>query len=173
MGVVIGTFLLLIHAIAFLQKDCSKRIQKFPRSRTWGTALLLIATAWTFLLVRKMDLGEFANLRTIALGSVAAASLLAWLFLEEFLAARSTGFLALLAADPILNSCILWLPNYRLPLVILAYICVLCGLVWASMPYLMRDQIAWLTASSWRWNIAVGAGIVAGGIILGCSFLGA
>ncbi|ALJ56702.1 hypothetical protein AMD24_00530 [Candidatus Xiphinematobacter sp. Idaho Grape] len=171
-GAIVGTLLILVHAAALLQKDCSQWIQKFPRSRTWGTALLLMAATWTFFLVRRMDLGEFANLRTIALGSVVLAALLTWLFLEEFLAARSTGFLALLAADPILNSCILWPLNYRLPLVVLAYICILCGVVWAGMPYLMRDQIAWLTASSWRWNIAAGVGVVVGCIILSCSFLG-
>jgi len=170
-GAIVGTFLFLLHATAFLKRDfSSKWLQKFPRSRAWGIALLLTATTWAFFLVKKMDLGEFTHLRTLALASVVVAALLTWLFLEEFLAARSVGFLVLLSADPVLNSCIPWPQSYQLPLVVLIYICILCAIVWASMPYLMRDQIAWLTASSWRWNLAAGVGIVVGCLILSCSF---
>ncbi|QQY09371.1 MAG: hypothetical protein JMM76_01550 [Candidatus Xiphinematobacter sp.] len=171
-GAIVGAFLLLFHVAALLlKKDFGKWMQKFPRSRGWGSILLSMAATWTFLLVRRMDLGEFTNLRTIVLGSVAIAALLIWLLLQEFLAARSTGLLILLAADPVLNACILWPKSYRLPLVALTYICILCALVWSSMPFLMRDQIAWLTASSWRWNIAAGIGVIVGCCILSGSLL--
>ena len=169
-GITVGTLLICVHAIAlFRRSDAIWWLRKFPRSRSWGIALLLIAALWTFLLVMKMDLGEFANLRIVILWSIAGATVLSWYFLEDFLAVRSTGIVAILAAKPILSACFLRSANYRFALVILAYIWILLGLTWVGMPYLMRDQIAWLVASPWRWNIAVGTGILVGLSILSCS----
>ena len=166
-GIATGIFLLLIHLPALLQKNFVQGwLQKFPRSKAWGTILLLLASAWVLLLVMKMDLGEFARLRMAILGFVAIATVLSWRFLDEFLAVRSIGILALLAADPILDACFLQPTAWRLPLVVLSYAWILCGLLWVGMPYLLRDQIAWITASAWRWNIAVSVGIAAGLTIL-------
>ncbi|PWU09899.1 MAG: hypothetical protein C5B47_02870 [Verrucomicrobia bacterium] len=173
-GIITGTFLLLLHIPAFLWKDnCHSWLQKFPRSKMWGIILLAAATLWTFLLVIKMDLGEFARLRSPIAGFVLLAALLTWRFLDEFLAVRSLGILALLAAQPILDACFLQAPLWRLLLVILAYIWIVAGLLWVGMPYLLRDQTAWVSASSFRWNFAVGLGIASGILILACAIFAA
>ncbi len=169
-GIATGVFLLLLHVLALLWKDnvCSW-LKKFPRSKTYGAALLAIAALWTFLLIMKMDLGEFARLRMPIASFVLLAALLSWRFLNEFLSVRSLGVLALLAAHPILDACFLQTAMWRLLLVILAYVWIICGLLWVGMPYLLRDQIAWISASALRWNLATGIGIVCGILILACA----
>lgn len=169
-GIATGIFLLLTHTFALLQKDSTRAwLQKLPRSRTWGSLLLSLAAFWTFLLISKMDLGEFSHLRTPMLGFVALAAFLSWKFLDEFLSARCLGILALLAAHPILDACFLQSPSWRLILVVIAYIWIILGLLWVGMPYLLRDQIAWISASHRRWNIAAGMGILLGLVILACA----
>ncbi len=171
-GIATGIFLLLLHIPALLQRDTTRAwLRQFPRSKTWGAILLAFATVWVFLLAMKMDLGEFARLRLPIMGFVVISAILSWKFLDEFLAVRSLGVLALLAANPILDACYLQPPAWRLLLVVLAYIWILCGLFWVGMPYLLRDQIAWISASTQRWNIAALAGALVGLAILGCSVI--
>lgn len=171
-GIATGIFLLVLHTPALLQRDWVRAwLQKFPRSKTWGTILLLLATLWVLLLVTRMDLGEFARLRSAMVGFVLISGALSWHFLDEFLSARSLGILALLAANPILDACFLQPPIWRLLLVVLAYVWIVLGLFWVGMPYLLRDQIAWITVSERRWNLAASAGILAGFVLLGCSLL--
>jgi hypothetical protein len=169
-GIITGIFLLLLHAPAIFQKNSACAwLQKFPRSKFWGLILLSLATLWIFLLTMKMDLGEFSRLRLPIMGFVLLSALLSWQFLDEFLSVRSLGVLAMLAAHPILDACFLQSPSWRLILVVLAYIWIICGLLWVGMPYLLRDQIAWICASPWRWNVITSIGIITGLVILGYS----
>lgn len=170
-GMAIGIFLVLLHIPALLWKDNVRDwLKKFPRSKTLGIVLLIVAALWTFLLIIKTDLGEFARLRMPIAGFVLLAALLSWRFLNEFLSVRSLGVLALLAAHPILDACFLQTAMWRLLLVILAYVWIICGLLWVGMPYLLRDQIAWISASASRWNLAAGMGLASGILILACAF---
>lgn len=169
-GLATGTFLLLLHLLAIVKKtEVLDWLKKFPRSKVWGTILLALAALWTFFLVAKMDLGEFARLRTPILGFVIVAAVLSRRFLDEFLSVRSLGILALLAAGPILDACFLQTPLWRLLLVVLAYVWIVLGLFWVGMPYLLRDQIAWISGSPSRWNIATTLGALFGLILLACS----
>jgi hypothetical protein len=128
-----------------------------------------VAAIWTFALVALMDLGEFTSYRNIFLVVIPVAAVLAIRYVEEFLAVRATGMLVLLAAEPVLESAFLRPESSRLLLVVLAYIWVLLGLFWVGMPYLMRDQIQWLTASRTRWNGAICLGLAYGVAVLICA----
>ena len=45
------------------------------------------------------------------------------------------------------------------------------GMFWVGKPYLMRDQIAWVVADKKRWQIACGAGLAYGIVMLICALL--
>lgn len=169
-GLVIGLLLILSHAfILWRSGDMQKSLRQFPRSRPAGTVLIILAVIWSFFLVLHMDLGEFSHLRRLMLGAIVAGGFLAWRYMEEFLAVRALGMLALLAAEPLLEAAFLRPEETRLLLVVLAYAWVIAGLFWVGMPWTLRDQITWVTKSPLRFQAAAGGGVVYGAAILVCA----
>lgn len=170
-GFIVGAALLLLHAFAMAQPALSQKwLANFPRSTVLGSVLLSIAAIWTFVSIKEMDLGEFAPFRQVMLIGTIIAWGLTWKFVKELLAVRALGMLALLAAEPLLNAAFLQPPTSRLLLVFLAYAWILLGLVWVGMPYLLRDQITWVTRNSTRWNLAAVGGLLYGILLIGFAF---
>jgi hypothetical protein len=169
-GIVVGLVLIALHVVAVLQPAaCEKWLKGFPRSRVAGTILIAIATIWSFLLIRSMDLGEFVGLRNPMLIAIAVSGFLAWKYLEEFLAVRALGMIALLVAEPVLGAAFLRDEPTRLLVVVLAYVWIILGLFWVGMPWVLRDQIAWLTAQRKRLSLAAWAGVAYGAAVLICA----
>jgi hypothetical protein len=170
-GILVGLLLVAGHLVAFVRPEPTKGwLIKFPRSKLLGTILLLIDAVWTFWLVTHMDLGEFSSFRTYLQIGIPIVTILTIYFVDEFLAVRALGILALLAAEPILSAAFLRPEISRLLVVILAYVWLTLGLFWVGMPYLLRDQITWLTKSAARFKSAAIAGIIYGLIVLACAF---
>jgi hypothetical protein len=169
-GVVVGLLLVAAHLIAFVRPEPTKGwLINFPRSKSFGIILLVIDALWTFWLVTNMDLGEFSGFRTYLQIGIPIVTVLTIYYVDEFLAVRALGILALLAAEPILSAAFLRPEVSRLLVVILAYVWLTLGLFWVGMPYLLRDQITWLTKSAARFKSAAVAGIVYGVIVLVCA----
>jgi hypothetical protein len=170
-GIVVGLLLIAAHGFALASPAPTQSfLRTLPRSRTMGAILLVISTIWAFWLVYTMDLGEFAKLRRLLILAVPAGALLTWMFVDEFLAVRALGILALLAAEPLLEAAFLRPETSRLLLVILAYAWIFAGLFLVGMPYILRDLTAWLLGNQARYRQAAVAGIVFGAAILGCAF---
>ena len=78
-GLVTGLLLLALHCLALWRsRESLKLLKQFPRSRMMGTVLIALAAIWGFLLIRGMDLGEFARLRNPMLLAIVVGALLAW-----------------------------------------------------------------------------------------------
>jgi hypothetical protein len=90
-------------------------------------------------------------------------------FVDEFLAVRALGILCLLAAEPLLEAAFFRYETSRLFLTVFAYLLVLAGLFWVTMPYLLRDQINWSAQSNARWHIVHGITALYGVTILVCA----
>lgn len=171
-GVAIGLLLIAFHSFALLQQDlCSRWLLAFPRSRPAGIILILMAGIWSFLLVRSMDLGEFAPARNLISIAVVVGTVLAAVYMPEFLSVRALGMLLLLAAEPVLSSAFLRPEVTRLFLVVLAYGWILAGLFWVGMPWLLRDEIRWITERSRRFRSAAIFGVGYGVVVLMCAVL--
>jgi len=171
-GVVLGLFLLVVHGVALLHAGgVGELLKRFPRSRGTGIALLTIDLIWALLLLKNMDLGEFTKWREALLVVVVVMYFAMLFFVEEFLAVRALGVLLLLAAEPVLEAAFLKPEVSRLLLVILAYGWAIAGLFWVGMPYLLRDQINWVTKTPGRWKLASRGGVVYGALILACALL--
>ena len=52
---------------------------------------------------------------------------------------------------------------------ILAYVWLTLGLFWVGMPYLLRDQIHWITKNRARFLALTLAGLVYGLVVLVCA----
>jgi hypothetical protein len=166
-GLIVGLLLLAIHGIALVLPEQTKGwLVKLPRSKPLGIGLLGVATIWTLWLVSNMDLGEFSQYRTWLQFGVPIAFVLMIAFVDEFLAVRALGILALLAAEPMLSAAFLRPETARLLLVILAYLWLTLGLFWVGMPYILRDQITWITKTAGRFQALTVAGVVYGLVVL-------
>jgi hypothetical protein len=166
-ALVIGFLLLAIHVIALVRPEQTKGwLVKLPRSKSIGIGLLAVDALWSFWLVSSMDLGEFSQYRAWLQIGVPIAFVLTVIFVDEFLAVRALGILALLAAEPVLSAAFLRPEIGRLLLVFLAYAWLTLGLFWVGMPYLLRDQINWLTKTAGRFRAAALAGLVYGLAVL-------
>jgi hypothetical protein len=162
----VGLVLLVAHAFALFKSAAAREwLRKFPRNYEAGVLLTIIATVWFYLLVKLMDLGEFTSWRPTVLVLTPIAGLLAIFFMRDFLAVRALGTIALLAAEPLLESAFLRDEPIRLLLVTLVYFWILFGMFWVGMPYTLRNQIGWITASETRWRAAAFAGLAYGALL--------
>jgi hypothetical protein len=169
-GIVVGFLLIAAHVWALTAPAPTQSfLRALPRSRTWGAILLVISAVWAFWLVRTMDLGEFARLRSVLTIAVPVGAVLAWMFVDEFLAVRALGILALLLAEPLLEAAFMRPEVSRLILVCLAYTWILAGLFLVGMPYILRDLTTWLLHRQTRYRGAAVAGLVYGVVLLTCA----
>jgi len=141
-------------------------LRAFPRSRQTGVALLTVDAIWAYLLVSNMDLGEFTSWRQWILVAIVVGYFLTLMFVDEFLAVRALGILALLAAEPLLEAAFLRPETSRLLVTAVAYAWATIGLFWVGMPYLLRDQINWVTRVPGRWKAAALGGLVYGAVVI-------
>ena len=169
-GLIAGTLLALLSLLAiFLPAE--NFLPRLPRSRAAGAALLTIDLVWSFWLLATMEMGEFASFRRPLLFILPFGFLLVLKFVDEFLAVRALGILCLLAAEPLLDAAFLRPEASRLLVTVLAYLMIVAGLIWVTMPYLLRDQINWSTSHAGRWRLLSGLGFVFGAAILVCAFV--
>jgi len=172
-GLTIGTVVFLAHLYALLRPtDSQKFLLKFPRSRAAGIILLAVDAVWCFWLISTMDLEEFAWLRPYVQLAIPVLFFLTIMFVDELLAARALGIFAMLIAEPMISSAFLRPEVWRLLIVFLAYVWLTLGMFWVGKPYLLRDQITWVTKSVMRWRIATALGVVWGALILGFALKG-
>ena len=127
-------------------------LKRFPRSSIAGVVLLTMTLIWSFWLLATMEMGEFAGFRRPLLIILPIGYMLVLRFVEEFLAARALGILCLLAAEPLLEAAFFRYETSRLFLTVLAYLMIIAGLFWVTMPYLLRDQINWSAHNNARSN---------------------
>jgi hypothetical protein len=164
----LGLILIVSHSVAFfLPGQTQTWLKAFPRSGFLGVVLLAVAAIWFYWLVSTMDLGEFDKFRKALKIGTPIAAVLTGLYVQEFLAVRSLGMIVLLAAEALLEAAWLRPEMSRLWMVSLVYAWLTAALFWVGMPYTLRDQIGWVSASRGRWNAAAIGGIVYGIILLG------
>lgn len=166
-GIAAGIFLILLSLPGLVRPMLSQRwAKRLPRSRVAGFIFFTAALAWGFWLLATMEMGEFAPFRKPLLIALPIGYVLVLRFVDELLAARALGILCLLAAEPLLDAAFLHYEAARLVVTIFAYILVVIGLFWVTMPYLLRDQIDWSARSAWRWRSLNGVVLAYGAAML-------
>ena len=169
-GYIAGIVLLLFGLWGLVRPNASQAAARnLPRSRVAGFVLLTIAFFWSFWLLATMEMGEFSSFRKPLLFILPVGFLLVLRFVDEFLAARALGILFLLAAEPLLDAAFFRSEASRLLVTVFAYILIVVGLFWVTMPYLMRDQINWSARTSGRWRMTHGLAFLYGVAILACA----
>ena len=169
-GLITGAVLVLLSLLAIFL-PAKSFLPKFPRSRLAGAVLLTLDLVWSFWLLATMEMGEFSNFRRPLLIVLPIGFFLVLRFVDEFLAVRALGILCLLAAEPLLDAAFLRPEGSRLLVTVFAYLMIIAGLFWVTMPYLLRDQINWSTSKPGRWRLLSGIGFAVGAAMLVCAFV--
>src|SRR5438132_3763236 len=164
-GIIAGAFLILMSLPGLFKPDLANVAQRFPRSHIAGVVLLTISLLWTFWLLATIQMGEFAGFRRPLLIALPIGYVLVLRFVEEFLAVRALGILCLLAAEPLLEAAFFRNETSRLLVTVFAYLLILGGLFWVTMPYLLRDQINWSARGTARWRLLQGIALCYGVVI--------
>ena len=141
-------------------------LARLPRSRVMGIALLTLAFIWSFWLLATMEMGEFSSFRRPLMIGLPIGYFLVMRFVAEFLAVRALGILFLLAGEPLLEAAFLRYEPSRLLVTVFAYVLIVAGLFWVTMPYLLRDHINWGARSTPRWIALHAVGLIYGVVIL-------
>jgi hypothetical protein len=169
-GYIAGIVLLLFGLWGLARPTASQTAARsLPRSRVAGFVLLTIAFFWSFWLLATMEMGEFSSFRKPLLFILPVGFLLVLRFVDEFLAARALGILFLLGAEPLLDAAFFRNESSRLLVTVFAYILIVVGLFWVTMPYLLRDQINWSARTMGRWRFTHGLLFLYGAAILACA----
>ena len=166
-GIAVGLVLLLIGTAGLVSPASVRAFaQSLPRSRVAGIVLLTAALLWNLWLLATIEMGEFASFRRPLLIALPIGYILIVRFVDEFLAVRALGILCLLMAEPLIDAAFLRYEMCRLLVTVFAYLLVVAGLFWVTMPYLLRDQIDWTTRSNARWRLVNGAALIYGAVTL-------
>lgn len=169
-GYIAGIFLLLFSLWGLVQPAASQAAARnLPRSRVAGFVLLTTAFFWSFWLLATMEMGEFSTFRKPLLFILPVGFLLVLRFVDEFLAVRALGILFLLAAEPLLDAAFFRNESSRLLVTVFAYLLIVAGLFWVTMPYLLRDHISWSARTNGRWRFTHGLLFLYGAAILACA----
>lgn len=172
LGIALGLMLVATHLFALLRPAATQEFLKtFPRHKEIGIALMAVNFAWWFWIISNVDLGEFYTVRPPLQMLLPVMFVLVIVFVDEFLAARALGFFLLLLACPLLDVAFQKPPTGRLLIPIICYLWIGFALFWVGMPYLLRDQIAWVSASAKRWRGLAMAGLVYGAAVLLCALV--
>src|SRR6185312_12344089 len=171
-GLVTGLILCLLGALGFAMDGSARNFMAaFPRSRIAGIVILAVDLAWSFWLVSTMEMGEFSAFRRPFLVILPVGFFLALRFVDEFLAVRALGILALLVAEPMLDAAFFRHEPSRLVLTVFAYLLVVLGLTWVMVPYKLRDQINWFSKTTGRWRGVHAFAFVYGATLIALAFL--
>ena len=170
-GMAAGALLVLLTLPGFFKPALVQNwLKRFPRSGIAGIVLLSLALIWSFCLLATMEMGEFSSFRRPLMIVLPIGYVLVLRFVDEFLAVRALGILCLLAAEPLLEAAFFRYETTRLFVTVFAYLLIVAGLFWVTMPYLLRDQINWSARSSARWHAVHSIAAIYGIAILACAF---
>lgn len=170
-GLLAGGFLLLVSLLVLLRPAAARAFAlRFPRSRVTGVVLATMALLWCFWLLATMEMGEFSVFRRPLLIFLPIGYFLVLRFVDEFLAVRALGILCLLAAEPLLDAAFFRYERSRLLVTVFAYLLIVAGLFWVTMPYLLRDHLRWTSQTNGRWRALPLAALLFAAAILVCAF---
>jgi hypothetical protein len=166
-GIFAGLLLLFLSIPGLVKPEAMRNLAaRFPRSRAFAVALLTIDLIWSLWLLATMEMGEFSTFRRPLLIALPIGYILTIRFVNELLAVRALGILCLLLAEPLLDAAFFRYEPSRMFVTVFAYLLIVAGLFWVTMPYLLRDQLQWSTRNAGRCRLLNGVLLIYGAVIL-------
>lgn len=137
-------------------------VRKFPRSKPCGYVLMAVGTAWFVWNLYNESISDFAAYKPLMLAGFTLLGLLTCIFVSDFLAVRGLAIVLMLLAKLTLDTARWADTEWRLVLVVLAYLWVVAGIWFTVSPWRLRDLLHWATASEKRVRIGSGFRLAVG-----------
>src|SRR5215813_8517532 len=143
----------LVKPVAF-----GAAVRRFPRSLSWGWALMLLGTGWFLWNLSQESISDFAAYKNLLFAGFAAVGIGSCIYVQDFLAVRGLAVVLLLLAKLMVDSGRPYLAEAPLVLVIQtwAYVLVIAGIWFTISPWRLRDFLEWGTANEKRIKIGCG-----------------
>ena len=141
----------------------------FSRNVPAAWILTAIDIAWVAWIILHASLGRFESLKPLVYIAAPVSFFALVYFVDELLAPRALGGLLLLLANPVLISA-RWLDTeWRLVMVVIAYLWVIAGILFVLSPYRHRQAAEWGTKTNLRCLLGGAIRFLVGAFVL---FLG-
>lgn len=141
-------------------------LRKFPRSEAWGMILMPLGTVWFLWNLKTDDIADFAAFKPVMFIGFAVVGFGACAFVRDFLAVRGLAVVVLLLAKFTLDTARWVDTDWRLVLVVWAYIWIVLSIWFTISPWRMRDLIQFLTANDQRVRVGSAARLAFGLLVL-------
>lgn len=127
--------------------------RQFPRHWLSGVVLMLLSTAWFIYYVRWEEVADFEPLKPYLYAMFVAVGVGSCLFVRDFLAVRGAAVFMLLLAKLMVDTARWAESNWRLVIVVWAYVLVVAGIWLTVSPWRLRDWLNWATATEQRVRV--------------------
>jgi len=157
LAILLGLAFGLPHIYGVMKPDqFGKALRGFPRSLPVGYALMLIATGWFLYNLSLESVSDFLTFKPAMYALFGAVGVGSCLFVKDFLPVRGLAVLMLLLAKSMVDTA-RWVDSeWRLVIVVWAYIWVIAGMWLTISPWRLRDLIQWMTDNPQRIRLMSG-----------------
>jgi hypothetical protein len=167
LAVLLGLIVVLPNAYGVARPAAlAAAARRFPRHTGVGSALILVAAAWFIYNVSQESLSDFSKLKTPFCILFAAVGLGSCVFVRDFLAVRGLSVLVLLLAKLMVDTARWADTDWRLVIVVWAYVLVVAGMWFTVSPWRMRDLLDWATATEQRTRRLSGVRLAFGLLVI-------
>ena len=151
LAICMGLFVALVNLAGLLAPEkVSAFARKFPRNTSIGYALMVIGTLWFIYYVNLESLADFEPMKKYLRLLFIAIAAGTCVFVKDFLAVRGLAVLMLLFGKLIVDSARWVETDWRLVMVVWAYLMIVAGMWLTVSPWRMRDLIEYSTATPQR-----------------------
>jgi hypothetical protein len=157
--VILGLGLALPQIYGFINPTgFAAGVRKFPRSVTWGFALMIFGTSWFLWNLSQESISDFATWKNVLIAGFAAVGIGTCIFVQDFLAVRGLAVVLLLLARLMVDTGRPYLDKPDKTAWVLlfqawAYLLVIGGIWFTVSPWRLRDLLEWGTANDKRIKV--------------------
>ncbi len=149
-----------------LSKKAEAVWRAFPRSVWPGRIISAVCLVWSALWISAMPLGPLMIVRQYLWLLLPLSIAAVWFLIPDLLSCRAIGGLLVLLPAPMLSAAA-WHPSaFRYVIIVYAYVMSIAGMFYIAIPWLLRDNLAWLYKKPRRaqvlafFEVAFGAALI-------------
>lgn len=151
LSALLGLLVLLLNGYGVMKPAAYRAVaRQFPRYTPIGVVLMLLATVWFIYNVSQESLSDFTRMKTGFYTAFAAVGIGCCLFVRDFLAVRALAAIMLLLAKWMVDTARPVETEWRLVIIVWAYVMIIAGMWLTLSPWRLRDFIEWNTATEDR-----------------------
>ncbi len=151
LALLLGAAFSLLNLYGVLKPGEFSRIaREFPRNVTAGYVLMLISTGWFLANVSREQVSDFASFKPALYVFFGCVGVGACFYVTDYLAVRGLAVFFLLLAKWMVDSARWVDTEWRLVIVVWAYVLAVAGMWFTVSPWRLRDFLNWAVATQER-----------------------